>query len=87
VLDLIYEKDLRLLVWGNEVARLSDLHLVEKFRVFKSCDVTRNGATRDKSYIEISKDSQLRCGPVRPKYVASHVGVQRTKRTILICDL
>jgi len=54
---------MRLLVWSNEVARLPVLHLVEKFLVFHSCGVTKNGATRDKSYSEISKDSQVRCGP------------------------
>jgi len=60
---LIYENDMRLPVWSNEVARLSVLHLIEKFLLFHSCDITKNGATRDKSYSEISKDSQLRCGP------------------------
>jgi len=59
---LIYEKDMRLLVWSSVVAGLSVLHLVEKFLLFHSCYVTKNGATRDKSYSEISKDSQLRCG-------------------------
>jgi len=54
---------MRLPVWSNEVARLSVLHLIEKFLVFHSCDVTKNGATRDKSDSEILKDSQLRCGP------------------------
>jgi len=53
---------MRLLVWSSVVAGLSVLHLVEKFLLFHSCYVTKNGATRDKSYSEISKDSQLRCG-------------------------
>jgi len=49
--------------YSDEVARLSVLHLVEKFLVFHFCDVTKNGATRDKSYSQISKDSQLQCVP------------------------
>jgi len=49
--------------YSDEVARLSVLYLVEKFLVFHFCDVTKNGATRDKSYSQISKDSQLQCVP------------------------